>query len=33
MEYSIESAAFFNPSKVEDFDKTDLEAGEKRVRA
>ena len=31
MEYSIESAAFFNPSIVEDFDQSDLEAGEKRV--
>lgn len=31
MEYSIESAAFFNPSIVEDFDQTELEKGEKRV--
>jgi len=31
MEYSIESAAFFNPSIVEDFDQSDLEVGEKRV--
>ena len=31
MEYSIESAAFFNPSIVEDFDQSDLETGEKRV--
>jgi predicted GH43/DUF377 family glycosyl hydrolase len=31
MEYSIESAAFFNPSIVEDFDQSSLEAGEKRV--
>jgi hypothetical protein len=31
MEYSIESAAFFNPSIVEDFDQSDLENGEKRV--
>jgi predicted GH43/DUF377 family glycosyl hydrolase len=31
MEYSIESAAFFNPSIVEDFDQSDLEIGEKRV--
>jgi predicted GH43/DUF377 family glycosyl hydrolase len=31
MEYSIESAAFFNPSIVEDFDQTSLEKGEKRV--
>lgn len=31
MEYSIESAAFFNPSIVEDFDQSDLEKGEKRV--
>ena len=31
MEYSIESAAFFNPSIVEDFDQSDLEEGEKRV--
>lgn len=30
-EYSIESAAFFNPSVVEDPDQTELEAGEKRV--
>ncbi len=31
MEYSIESAAFFNPSIMEDFDQTMLEPGEKRV--
>ncbi|WP_081211076.1 glycoside hydrolase family 130 protein [Salegentibacter sediminis] len=31
MEYSIESAAFFNPSIMEDFDQTLLEPGEKRV--
>ena len=31
MEYSLESAAFFNPSIVEDFDQSDLEEGEKRV--
>lgn len=31
MEYSIESAAIFNPSIVEDFDQSDLEKGEKRV--
>ena len=31
MEYSIESAAFFNPSIIEDFDQSDLEEGEKRV--
>ncbi|TKC08386.1 glycosidase [Pedobacter polaris] len=30
-EYSIESAAFFNPSIVEDPDQTDLEEGEKRL--
>ncbi|KAA8486758.1 putative GH43/DUF377 family glycosyl hydrolase [Arcticibacter tournemirensis] len=30
-EYSIESAAFFNPSIVEDPDQTDLEDGEKRL--
>lgn len=30
-EYSIESAAFFNPSMVEDPDQTDLVEGEKRV--
>lgn len=30
-EYSIESAAFFNPSIVEDPDQTDLVVGEKRV--
>jgi predicted GH43/DUF377 family glycosyl hydrolase len=30
-EYSIESAAFFNPSIVEDPDQSDLVAGEKRV--
>jgi predicted GH43/DUF377 family glycosyl hydrolase len=31
MEYSIESAAFFNPSIIEDFDQSGLEKGEKRV--
>jgi len=31
MEYSIESAAFFNPSIVEDPDQSDLGPGEKRV--
>lgn len=31
MEYSIESAAFFNPSIVEDFDQSGLEVGEKSV--
>jgi len=30
-EYSIESAAFFNPSMVEDPDQSDLENGEKRL--
>lgn len=30
-EYSIESAAFFNPSIVEDPDQTNIEEGEKRV--
>jgi predicted GH43/DUF377 family glycosyl hydrolase len=30
-EYSIESAAFFNPSMVEDPDQSELEAGGKRV--
>jgi predicted GH43/DUF377 family glycosyl hydrolase len=30
-EYSIESAAFFNPSIVEDFDQLYLEKGEKRI--
>jgi predicted GH43/DUF377 family glycosyl hydrolase len=30
-EYSIESAAFFNPSIVEDFDQLYLERGEKRI--
>ncbi|WP_111597034.1 glycoside hydrolase family 130 protein [Chitinophaga skermanii] len=30
-EYSIESAAFFNPSIIEDIDQTGLEDGEKRV--
>lgn len=30
-EYSIESAAFFNPSIVEDPDQTDLHEGQKRV--
>ncbi|RXG11652.1 putative GH43/DUF377 family glycosyl hydrolase [Leeuwenhoekiella aestuarii] len=31
MEYSLESAAFFNPSIVEDFDQSYLQKGEKRV--
>lgn len=31
MEYSLESAALFNPSMVEDFDQSFLKAGEKRV--
>ncbi|WP_373056721.1 glycoside hydrolase family 130 protein [Zunongwangia sp. H14] len=31
MEYSIESAAFFNPSIIEDFDQSFLAEGEKRV--
>src|SRR3970040_1382870 len=31
MEYAIESAAFFHPSIVEDFDQSNLEKGEKRV--
>ncbi len=31
MEYSIESAAMFNPSIVEDFDQSFLAKGEKRV--
>jgi predicted GH43/DUF377 family glycosyl hydrolase len=31
MEYSIEAAAFFNPSIVEDPDQTELAPGEKRV--
>jgi predicted GH43/DUF377 family glycosyl hydrolase len=31
MEYSLESAALFNPSIVEDFDQSFLEEGEKRV--
>lgn len=30
-EYSIESAAFFNPSIIEDPDQTDLEEGERRM--
>ncbi|MBC7418234.1 MAG: glycosidase, partial [Pedobacter sp.] len=30
-EYSIESAAFFNPSIIEDPDQTDLVEGEKRI--
>ena len=30
-EYSIESAAFFNPSLVEDPDQSELQEGEKRV--
>jgi predicted GH43/DUF377 family glycosyl hydrolase len=33
MEYSIESAAFFNPSIVEDPDQTYLDDGEKRIIA
>lgn len=32
IEYSVESAAFFNPSIVEDFDQSYLEAGEKRIK-
>lgn len=31
MEYSIEAAAFFNPSMIEDPDQSELGAGEKRV--
>lgn len=31
MEYSIESAAFFNPSVMEDFDQSMLQPGHKRV--
>lgn len=31
MEYSIESAAMFNPSIIEDFDQSFLSSGEKRV--
>jgi len=31
MEFAIESAAFFNPSIVEDFDQSNLEKGEKRI--
>ncbi|MFV5695950.1 glycoside hydrolase family 130 protein [Flavobacterium sp. LB3P122] len=31
MEYAIESAAFFNPSIVADFDQSGLEIGEKRI--
>lgn len=31
MEFALESAAIFNPSMIEDFDQTYLEAGEKRV--
>lgn len=31
MEYSIESAAFFNPSIIQDFDQSYLEQGEMRV--
>lgn len=31
MEYSIEAAAFFNPSIVEDLDQTQLANGEKRI--
>jgi predicted GH43/DUF377 family glycosyl hydrolase len=30
-EYSIESAAFFNPSMIEDPDQSELETGEKRI--
>src|SRR6476619_634763 len=30
-EYSIESAAFFNPSIIEDPDQTELEDGQRRV--
>ena len=30
-EYSIESAAFFNPSMIEDVDQSNLEDGQKRV--
>lgn len=30
-EYSIESAAFFNPSMIEDPDQSELEEGEKRM--
>src|SRR5690606_15038994 len=30
-EYSIESAAFFNPSIIEDPDQSDLEEGERRL--
>ena len=30
-EYSIESAAFFNPSMVEDPDQSDLEGGQRRI--
>ncbi|MDA9555678.1 glycoside hydrolase family 130 protein [Pelobium sp.] len=30
-EYSIESAAFFNPSIVDDLDQSDLEEGERRI--
>lgn len=31
MEFALESAAFFNPSMIEDFDQTYLAEGEKRV--
>lgn len=31
MEYSIEAAAFFNPSMIEDPDQSELGAGEKRI--
>jgi beta-1,2-mannobiose phosphorylase / 1,2-beta-oligomannan phosphorylase len=31
MEYSVEAAAFFNPSMVEDPDQTELSPGEKRI--
>lgn len=31
MEFALESAAFFNPSMIEDFDQTYLEEGQKRV--
>ena len=30
-EYSVESAAFFNPSIVEDLDQSDLEEGQRRI--
>src|SRR5690606_21541709 len=31
LEYSVESAALFNPSMIEDFDQSFLSEGEKRV--